>query len=118
MSAGQGAVLSGWFLAFIIGTVETQVLQTREGAGGAGDTVALTLLSLRRPVSQSPGTLCTREMDQCAKVYGEGSTDPSEQLRGGGLCSCHSLCTLTRPWQPLSTRFRFSSNSTMTLLLV
>lgn len=88
MSAGQGAVLSGWFLAFIIGTVETQVLQPREGAGGAGDTVALTLLSLRlrRPVSQSPGTLCTREMDQCAKVYGEGSTDPSEQLRGGGLC--------------------------------
>lgn len=79
MSAGQGAVLSSWFLTFITRySGNTGSAGAREGAGGAGDTVhAHAPVPLHRPVSQALGRSATREMDQCAKVYGEGLTDPS-----------------------------------------
>lgn len=60
MSAGQGAVLSSWFLTFITWySGNTGSADAREGAGGAGDTVhAHAPVPLLRPVSRSPGKFC------------------------------------------------------------
>lgn len=100
MSAGQGAVLSGWFLTFITRDSGNTGLQTRVREQEVrAIPCMLTLLSrYTAQGAKALGSSATRKMDQCAQVYGAGFTDPSEQLRGGGLCSCHSLCTLTRPW--------------------